>query len=283
MLPTFVIIGAQKAATTTLWHVLGRHPSIYVCGIKETDFFIAERSWPRGIGWYESLFPESEAAGAVAIGEASPNYTMFPAYPGVPERMAGVIGSAKLIYLLRDPVERMRSSYLHALATGTETLPAEHALVARAHFANTSRYALQIEQYLRHFDRSQLLLLLSEDLAADPGATLDRVLGFLGLEPGWRPADPASRQHETATKRVPRPWARWVGGAMIRARVPEAALPHAVASRLRTSDLATRPLSPADGAISDELRSRLRDLLRPDVERLRGYMDPGFDGWGMLS
>ena len=279
MLPNFVIIGAQKAATTSLWQHLGRHPSVLVSPIKEPNFFIAERAWPLGLTWYESLFTAAHDRAAIAVGEASPNYTMFPSFAGVPERMAQVIPSARLIYLLRDPVERMRSSYLHALAMGVETLPIKPALIGHAQYANTSRYALQIEQYLKHFGRSQLLILLTDDLERRPEETLDRVLSFLGLEPGWRPPDLGTRHHMTDRKRVPRAWWRRLGGLTIRSGIPEFNLPQGLA----TSRLTTRPLTPRDTTMDDDLRRQLEDLLRPDVERLRDYLGPEFDGWGMLS
>jgi len=65
--------------------------------MKETNFFIAERGWPRGVQWYESLFAGEDAMGATAVGEASPNYTMYPAFGGVPERMAGLIPSTRYL------------------------------------------------------------------------------------------------------------------------------------------------------------------------------------------
>ena len=280
MLPTFVIIGAQKAATTTLWHQLSRHPQIFMCGMKETDFFIAEKNWGRGLAWYESLFNEAPS-GAVGIGEASPNYTMFPAYGGVPGRMAEVMPSARLIYVVRDPVERMRSGYLHALASGAETLSIDEALLERPHFLDTSRYAMQIDQYLEHFDRDQLLILVAEEFAADPGGNLDRVLEFLGLAGGWRPPDLDRRHHETSSKRVPRNWARLAGGAFIRLGMQPGRLPPN--SRFKRSRLTTRILTPEDGRISNDVRQRLQDRLRPDVERLRAYLGPDFEGWGLLG
>jgi hypothetical protein len=280
MLPSFVIVGAQKAATTSLWQYLGRHPAVFVTPVKETDFFVAQRAWPRGLAWYESLFAGA-GDGVTAVGEASPNYTMFPGFGGVPERMARIIPSAKLIYLLRQPVERMRAGYIHALAMGQEARPIEQALLDRPQYADTSRYAMQIEQYLRHFDRSQLLILLAEDLERRPGETFDRVLSFLGLPAGWRPPDLGVRHHPTLVKRIPRPWARRLGGFLIRARVPEFRVP--ARARIQRSRLTTRPLTPGDTTLPDDVRRRLEDLLRPDVERLRQYLGPDFDGWGLLS
>ena len=81
---------------------------------REPGFFVAEMNWPRGPGWYESPF--AGAGDAIAHGEASPTYTMYPYFDGVPERIANVMPDVKLICVLRDPVERMRSMYVQLLA-----------------------------------------------------------------------------------------------------------------------------------------------------------------------
>jgi hypothetical protein len=91
-LPTFVVIGAMKAGTVSLSHYLDEHPDVFLGRggkLGEPNFFTAEYNWPRGRGWYESLF--DGAGQAAAIGECSPSYTMAPAFRGVPERMAQVI------------------------------------------------------------------------------------------------------------------------------------------------------------------------------------------------
>ncbi len=279
MLPNFVIIGAQKAATTSLWRHLGEHPDVFVSPIKETNFFVKEMNWSRGLDWYESLFAAGESRSGLAVGEASPNYTLHPGLPGVPGRMASVIPDAKLIYLLRHPVERMISGYLQALAQGAETLPIERALLERPHYADISRYSMQLDEYLRFFERERVLVLLSEDLEAAPVATLSRALEFIGVESEWRPPSLNVRHHPSAGKRVPRSWWRRLGGMVIRGQVPTFPAP----LWLRRSPLASRPLRAADSAISEEVRKQLEELLRPDVASLRKHLGPSFDGWGLLK
>jgi len=277
--PNFVIIGAQKAATSSLWMYLRQHPEVFMPGEKETDFFIAEKAWPLGLEWYESLFASAASKGATAVGEASPNYTLYPGFPGVPKRMAQVIPEARLIYVLRDPIERMVSGYLQVLAHGQETLPIKRALLERPHYVDASRYAMQVERYLPYFDRSRILIILSEDLEAKPAETLDRVLRFLELPHGWRPADLGVRYHTTQGKRVPRAWWRNLGGLMIRGRIPRLPVPKSAA----TSPLTTRALGPDDVTLTGDLRKRLEETLRPDVERLREYLGEDFHGWGLLG
>src|SRR5204863_2222453 len=85
MLPNFLIIGAQKSGTTSLYRYLQMHPDVFMPRNKEPDFFVAERNWPMGLDWYEAHF--AAARDAIAIGEASTTYTMYPHYAGVPERV----------------------------------------------------------------------------------------------------------------------------------------------------------------------------------------------------
>jgi hypothetical protein len=129
-LPTFVVVGAMKAGTVSLRHYLDEHPDVFLGRggmLGEPNYFVAEYNWPRGLAWYESLFDGAGQAGAV--GECSPCYSMAPAFPGVPERMARVIPDARLVYVVREPVARMQSMYMHQVSAGRERRRAEEALL----------------------------------------------------------------------------------------------------------------------------------------------------------
>lgn len=113
MLPNFLIIGAAKSGTTSLYRYLRDHPQVFMAHSKELKFFASRTRWGFGPGWY--AWQCSDADGAVAIGEASPSYTRYPQRRGVPERVAQVLPDARLVYLIRHPIERMRSHYLHRI------------------------------------------------------------------------------------------------------------------------------------------------------------------------
>ena len=117
--PNFIVIGAMRAGTTALFEYLRAHPDVYIPELKELNFFW-ER-WKRGIGWYESQF--AGATDEKAIGELSPEYTFYPARRGVAERIAKLLPDVKLIYLMRDPIARMRSNYVWRVAAGSESRP----------------------------------------------------------------------------------------------------------------------------------------------------------------
>ena len=196
-LPDFVVIGAQKAGTTSLHGALGQHPGVMLPAVKELHYFSLHSDRP--LSWYAAHF--AGATSRQLCGEATPYYLFHPA---VPARLAQCLPQARLIVLLRDPVERTLSHYFHAIRLGNERLPLPEALAAEAqrlagadaalerpgavHTAHQkqsylarSRYEQQLPRFEPWRQQERLLVLRSEALFSEPHATLARVLGFLGL------------------------------------------------------------------------------------------------------
>ena len=136
MLPTFIVVGAMKAGTTALYRYLDAHPQVFMAEPKEIDFFVDGGTWSEGRAWYEDHF--AAAGDALARGESSPNYSKVHIKPGVAERMAAMIPEARIVYLVRHPVERMRSMYLHQVAEGRERRPLSEALADNRDYLRTS-------------------------------------------------------------------------------------------------------------------------------------------------
>jgi hypothetical protein len=196
-LPDFLILGAQKAGTTALYAYLRWHPRITGPSWKEVSYF--DRHYARGVRWYRGHFPLRPRGRTV--GEASPGYLFHPLAPW---RVRETVPDAKLIVLVRDPVDRALSHYHHEVALGREPLSFEDALDAEeertrgeaermarepGYFSHAwwdhtyvarGRYAEQLERWLELFPREQLLVLASEELAAETAGTYRRVLEFLG-------------------------------------------------------------------------------------------------------
>lgn len=241
--PDFVIIGAMKAGTTTVWEQLSRHPQVFMCRPKEPQFFSRDHVFARGPEWYEGLF--AEAAKGQLCGEASTCYSRWPVYPRAAERLAAYAPGAKLIYILRHPVERLYSHYLHAMtrrfAQGENRTPSLDEFLEQDEDARcASRYSTQIEHLLEHFDWSQLLLVLLDDLQAEPSRTLRDVQRFLGIEESGLFAGVNERANSTPDRlaRIPKKLSqRWVM-SMRRAPVLEQlidVLPIAWRRRTRTA------------------------------------------------
>jgi hypothetical protein len=206
-LPDFLVIGAQKAGTTALYAYLRWHPGIAGPSWKEVSFF--DRHWWRGEAWYRGQFPLR--AGERLVGEASPSYLFHPL---APERARSLVPGAKLVALLRDPVDRAYSQYQHEVALGREPLSFEDALAAederlvgeverliadsrafsRAWWDHTytarGRYAEQLERWLEAFPSEQLLVVRTEELGERPAETYASILAFLGAEPHELPDYP---------------------------------------------------------------------------------------------
>lgn len=216
LLPDFLIIGAQKAGTTSLFNYLAQHSCVLpprgkrskdgaiVAGNKELHYF--DRQFERGIRWYRSHFrlPKYfQFSNKFITGEATPDYI---SHPHAPKRVAELIPQVKLIVLLRNPVDRAYSHYVHNV-TGRvkETRPVKEAIFAdeqmieaeltrmlkdneykssfydRYSYLYRGIYVQQIRHWLNTFTRNQLLILRSEDLFNDPEEIYRETLQFLGL------------------------------------------------------------------------------------------------------
>jgi hypothetical protein len=277
-LPNLVVIGGLKCGTTSLHHYLGLHPEIQMSRPKELNYFVQELNWDLGSDWYASHFgPE-----AAVRGESSPHYTNYPRFDGVAERMGGVIPSARLIYMVRNPIDRMLSHYLHNVAGGYDDRPLDVALAEPdSAYANRSHYWKQLERYLECFDSSRILVVAREDLLRERAGTMREVFRFLGVDESFD-SPQFSREWETGTGKGRgrfRVLDRAVRIPGLRAldrnfdRLPEGLrwLVERVIHDPQAGE-APKPSVPA------ELRTRLAELLRDDVARLEEFTGRRF-GW----
>jgi hypothetical protein len=207
-LPDFLIIGAQKGGTTSLYLYLNEHPNIGGAVIKEVSYF--DKNYSLGLAWYRAQFPtplrklytRDIRKQNYIVGEASPGYLV---YPHSPARIAQILPRVKLIALLRNPVERAYSQYRHNVERGYEQLSFADAIEAEEertqaekekvlsdeHYNSTAffRYSYlargvyvdQLKHWLDFFPREQLLLLKSEELNSEPTEIFKQTLAFLNV------------------------------------------------------------------------------------------------------
>jgi hypothetical protein len=278
MLPNFLIVGAQKAGTTSLWHYLRTHEDVFLPDNKEPGYFAEEFGWNNGIRWYERFFTGAEQCRA--IGEASTHYTMYPYFRGVPKRIASVLPDVRIIYIMRDPIERMRSCYVQLLSDGQERRPMKDALFLDPGYVYLTRYAMQIEQYFDYFPANHILLMTAEDLRSRRAESMGKVLSFLDVSQDT-PIDLFSEENQSSAKRAPRACGRLLMSV---------ADCEAVSSKIRRGTrqlLRFKPMTRAildhETEMDDHLRKRLVDSVLPDVAELRRWLGPTFDGWGLLA
>ena len=196
MNPHFLIIGAQKSGTTSLYNYLIQHPQILAASQKEIHYF--DLKYHQGIDWYKAQFPQKEGQ-KILTGESSPYYLF---HPRVPQRVHQYFPQIKLIILLREPVARTWSHYHHELRLKFETLSFEQAIASEPqrlegeiekllsednyYSFNHQHYRIyhqQIKNWQQYFPKEQILILKSEDFYANPAQTLNQTLKFLELPP----------------------------------------------------------------------------------------------------
>ena len=277
--PNLFIIGAMKAGTTSLHHYLSDHPDVFMSEPKEPNFFVEELNWPRGMDWYRQLF--ALAGDAAIVGESSTEYAKLPTFRGVAKRIHEFNPEARLIYVMRDPLDRIVSHYWHNVRTLREEAERRDMLSAvRAdpRYVAYSDYAMQLEPYLDLFGRDRIALLTFEQLAADPAARVASVCTWLGLD-GSVPPDSFS--------------ARW----NVRPVEARAARGWGLLSRLRHSlfwdtvrPLVPRPLRDAAARLAEkripvpaeanpETLEYLRPMLHDRVEALTRLVHRRFPEW----
>lgn len=198
MLPTFLIAGGAKCGTTSLANALRNHPEIFIPKIKELNFFHADVYWKKGLTWYKRYF--EQATNARSIGEASP---LYMASKTACLRIRQTLPTVKLLFLLRNPIVRAHSDFWYRnrlgfeerdfLAVLSEEAPhrdeesIEKAIrqapfgYYRPYVIYPGYYTRHLQTYLDHFSPEQILILLFDDLAYNPGKTLDTIQDFLGV------------------------------------------------------------------------------------------------------
>jgi len=276
-LPNLIIIGAQKCATTSLHYYLNFHPQVAMSREKELDFFALEANWDKGIEWYKAQFQ----AAAPIRGEASPRYTFYPLYQGVPQRMHELIPMAKLVYILRDPIDRIVSSYVHRYASGLEDRPIGEALAdpESNRYVWRSMYFTQLKQYLLYYPRSRILILTLEELERDRRGVLQGIFRFLEIDDRFNAIWFSYKKHPSRRKR--RLTAR--GRRLARTPMMEAVERLPFDLREKVKALVYFPFSrPVQRPELDEsLRQSLIRHLADDVDELRSYTGMDLTCWSV--
>jgi hypothetical protein len=265
--PTFLIVGAAKAGTTSLAAYLGGHPHVFVAPEKEVHFFDHDRKYARGWQWYCDRF--AGGADAAAVGEASPTYMWEQR---AIERMAHHLPRAQLIAVLRNPVDRAYSHYWHMRGFDAESRPFEQALddpqtELRHGYLARGRYAEQLKRLHAYFSPEQVRVVLFDDLVGDTDVAFAGICRWLGVEPI---AAPGLGEIHNARFRLRSPrlvnvlaatqaWRRWPALA-------EALM------RLNRVPVEAQPMDPAT-------RARLVEVFAPDNAELASLLGRDLSGW----
>jgi hypothetical protein len=250
--PDFVVIGAMKSATTTLHEQLARQAGIFMCRPKEPNFFSDDANYRRGWEWYGGLF---RAAGHTDLrGESSTHYTKLPTYPRTVDRMVRDLPRLKLIYVMRHPIDRLASHYVHEVTTGSVRVGVSQAVEQCPELIEYGRYSRQLQPFFDAYGPSSVLPVFFPRLVKHSRAELERIGRFIGhdgplhWDDGLEPQNQGSQRLRPSAVRealvqapvlttirqrvVPRTWSRPLK-AFWRARVEPPRITPVLNARLR--------------------------------------------------
>lgn len=274
MLVDFMLIGAQKCGTTSLAAQLAEHPAICFCREKEPGYFHQTPDWRANLDAYHSLYAPQPGQ---ICGEASTFYTFLPEFPDTHERLFEYNPDLKLIYIVRQPVERVLSHLTHNLVRNLDTRPPDEAVFANPEYVNRSRYGVQLRPYLELFERDQLLLLVFEEYIQNQVETLVKVAEFLGIDPQPFVTADTEAQH----KSVGEPYLKYESVRSLvktsafqrlRSAVPES-IRQPVRHRLLSNKLDAKP------ELTEQTRRLLWRLLEDDVLAVEKLLGRRLDSW----
>lgn len=260
MLPDFLIIGAMKCGTSTLQVQLAAQSGIFMTTPKEPNYFSDDDVFARGQDWYEELFAPARAGDLK--GEASTHYTKLPTYPQTLARMSAVLAAPRLIYVMRDPIKRAISHYMHEWSMGNMGDDPVVAFRTHPELLDYSRYGMQIEPYLNQYGRAAIHLVSFEQMTADPQRVLSGIGQFLGR--GDLIWDHGIEAQNVSAERVRRlPLHGLIVDSKLATVLRRTLVPKALRNRIRSArQMKTRPELPAS------LRNELAERLAGDQARL---------------
>src|SRR5579862_9229030 len=289
--PNLFLIGSMKSGTSYLSSLLGMHPAVFMCPVKEPCYFVDQRvlqrvwysRWQDGYGRnlerYLSLFVG--AGDAAWLAEASTPYSQVPLYEGVPERILALSPEARFIYIMRDPIERTISHYWHVVRWWGERRDILTVIRREPRYQDVSHYARQLKAYLRHIDAGRIYTLTLESLVAQPREQFRALCSWLGVDPEFDPGKASEHLNQTPAEiEQPRGFGflhrlrRSTTYSHICSFVPEA---------LRTlgTRLAERSVKPAEVPVGEVVRYLRRRQLEQTGE-LRELLGRDFPEWKTL-
>ncbi len=289
-LPNFIVIGAGRSGTTSLHHYLGQHPEIYVSPLKELRYFAFDGVEPdpgptpfypiRTMEEYLAQF--AGVTGEKAIGESSPAYLWSPV---AAERIHQAIPQVRILAILRNPTERLYSTYLARVRYGRESRPLRECWNAdrgaalsrsRVDYFSLGCYHTNLKRYARRFDRSQMQIHLYEDLCEDPHALLRRVFRFLEVDQEFSP-DIRVRHNPSGVPRH-RLTERLTDTSRV-SRAIRAALPATLWKRVHRWGMGIKRDNLARPALSPTLHAEIVDAYRDEVLGLQEWLGRDLSSW----
>ncbi|MCO8120675.1 sulfotransferase domain-containing protein [Stieleria sp. TO1_6] len=264
--PDFIIIGGMKCMTSTLHEQLAAQQGFCMSNPKEPFYFSDDAVYQRGPQWYASIW-EDPAPGDLC-GESSTHYSKLPTYPDTVQRMVDAVADVKLIYVMRHPIDRLVSQYVHEWSMGLVTDPIDRAIETLPILVEYSRYAMQLQPYLNAFPRQNLLPVFFDRLRKHPQSELERIGRFLGSDqvPIWQPE--LGAQNIGAQRMRTSVWRDRIAYAPGISTLRRVCVPKSVRNRVKSFwQMQKQP------TLSEESITSLTKVFDTDLERLSRLLD----------
>jgi hypothetical protein len=281
-LPDFIIIGAMKSGTSSLHRYLSDHPEIWASP-REVDFFDTKANMSKGLDWYSQHFQRPE--GIKVVGDRSTQYSKFPAKSGVPERIHSTLPNIKLIYIMRDPVERLVSHYMHNVADGLENRLLEDALLSLEdnEYLQYSLYFTQLEQYIPYFTLQDIHLLTLEQLHDKPYETMKSVFAFLNVDTTYSSSMFKAKFHQSKDKRYTTQFGKLFNRYIVETGISSVIRPYVPSNLVPTVLNAYHKYTTApkikDVYLSEKTKLELYKYFEPEILRLTSETGVSFENY----
>jgi hypothetical protein len=269
--PDFIVIGAMKSATTTLHEQLARQPGIFMCRPKEPNYFSDDENYARGRDWYDSLF---RLAGIDDLrGESSTHYTKLPTYPRTVARMARDLPRLKLIYVMRHPIDRLLSQYVHEVTAGRVRVGLRESLGRHPELVEYGRYSMQLQPFLDAYGFDRVLPVFFPRLVTHSQAELERIGRFLGYRGPLRWDEDLGPQNQGSERLRPSPVREVLVQAPVLTPIRQRVVPRRLSESLKGFWRA-RVQPPR---LTPVIEQRLREVFDADLAQLGSWLDVHLD------
>ena len=260
-LPDFIIIGAMKCATSTLHEQLSFQDGIGMSDPKEPYFFSDDPVYAKGLDWYSSIWSHTKDGNI--LGESTTHYTKLPTYPHTIDRLKKHVPNAKFIYVMRHPIDRLVSQYIHHWTENEIAVPIDEAIDTHPHLISYSQYAMQLQPFFETFGQERVLPVFFDRLRTHSQQALEEVCQFIGFKqkPEWKEDDQprnvsAERMRESKLRDI-------IVNAPVISTVRKRLIPQSVRDRIKSQwQMSDRP------ELSESRINMLTDIFNEDLALL---------------
>jgi hypothetical protein len=278
VIPRFaLIIGAQKAGTTSLFHYLAEHPQIAACSIKEPFFFSKDEIWARGLDWYNGLWDWNPEIHRYAV-EGSTDYSYSGKAPATVDRIRSVDAEFRFLFVVRNPFDRIESHFGHAYRAGWDGrhMTIDEAIDRRSWLLERSMYARQLDPYRERFGRDRIHVIDFARLVSSPAGVLRKIAEFLDIDPPPETGGSARVYNPGRGRKMEHPLFVRIRKNRFALRTLRSAVP----DRLQTWLRGRMSGGPAPTfRLSPDSRRRIGEALREEIDRLRDDYGVDTSSW----